>query len=289
MATVARIPITNVYIYKSLPCADLERKLFGGGFKMSTGPNPSAIHINLDREKFELDRAKFEFDKGVQNEQIKLKQLETTRLAKELEFKEQDAARSRWTNPLVVAIIGAVFVGVGNIAVTAFNGRFQRNLSDSTNAQLGYLESVKVENASVLEVVKLGDPDKVRAGLCLLFKLNSIKTSSTNAAVQSYLRENHGCPSTDSEPKSQWVTAQLVIPGCGESGCNAQFQVCGSAPPNTKTTGNVRNYSDSFGNAWGQWIGAPAVTPTQVCQSFNQHSHNVTRTVGFQFEVVPTS
>lgn len=106
----------------------------------------------------------------------------------------------------------------------------------------------------MLEVVKLGDPEKVLAGLCLLVKLNSIKSPAANYAVQSYLAEHHGCPTTT--PKPDWVTAQLTIPGCGESGCNAQYQVCGSAPVNTKTTGNVRNYIDTFGNAWGDWVGA---------------------------------
>jgi hypothetical protein len=56
---------------------------------------------------------------------------------------------------------------------------------------------------------------------------------------------------------------------------------------NTKTTGDTRNYVDSFGGAWGDWGGPPAITPTQVCRTFTQHSHNVTRTVSFQFEVVP--
>lgn len=182
------------------------------------------------------------------------------------------------------------------------NAEYQRALLDSTNQNQGYLESVRAENTNVLEVVKLADPDKVRNGLCLLLKLNSIKSSTTNAAIQSYLADHQGCPTeagqkppvaigsaTPPASRVDWVTASLLVPGCGNSGCYQTFLVCGSAPANTKTTGNTRNYVDSFGGAWGDWDGPPAITPTQVCRNFTQHSHNVARTVSFQFEVVPTS
>jgi hypothetical protein len=180
------------------------------------------------------------------------------------------------------------------------NAKYQRDLADSTNQNQAYLESVRAENANILEIVKMGDPDKVRSGLCLLVKLNSIKSSATNAGIQSYLVEHQGCSAeggqkpptgspTPSTSRADWVTASLVVPGCGNSGCYQNYSVCGSAPANTKTTGNIRNSVDSFGGAWGDWSGPPAVTPTQVCRTFTQHSHNVTRTVPFQFEVVPTS
>jgi hypothetical protein len=266
-------------------------------------------NAQLDRQRLELEREKFEFDKTIRASEIELKRAEAVRLADELEIKRRDALRSRWTNPFIVAIIGAILVGLGNIAVSAFNGHSQRDLEKDTaqhqrdleantalhqkeladrNADYSHaLEDLREENASVLEVVKLGDPEKVRAGLCMLVKLNSIKSPATTYAVQSYLGEHHGC--SDSESKPYWVTAQMIVPGCGESGCNAQWQVCGFAPSNTKTTGNIRNYTDSFGGGWGDWVGPPAITQTQVCRTFNQHSHNVTRTVSFQFEVIPTS
>jgi len=263
----------------------------------------SAANDQLDLESLKLEREKFEFDKKVRTGEIELKQAEAIRLANELEIKKGDALRSRWTNPFIVAIIGAILVGISNIAVSAFNGYSQRHLEDKTaqhqqelaernNNYSVALEGLREENAAVLEVVKLGDPERVRAGLCMLVKLNSIKSPTTIYAVQS-LAGQHGCSTisdlTQLERKADWVTAQLIVPGCGESGCNAQYQVCGSAPANTKTTGNVRNYTDSFGGAWGDWVGPPIITPTQVCRVFNQHSHNITRTVSFQFEVVPTS
>lgn len=244
----------------------------------------------------QIEREKFEFDKEIRLREIELKETESIRLAEELKIKQRDSERSRWTNPFIVAIIGATAVGICSAGVSVLNAKYQRNLADSTNQNQGYLESVRAENASILEVVKLGDPDKVRNGLCLLVKLNSIKSSATNAGIQSYLSEHQGCsagagqiPPTLPTARADWITTSLVVPGCGESGCYQDFSVCGSAPVNMKATGNIRNSVDSFGGAWGDWNGPPAVTPTQVCRTFTQHSHNVTRTVSFQFEVVPAS
>jgi hypothetical protein len=264
---------------------------------MSNAPVPS------DLDKIETpgapaaadqtEREKFEFDKKIRLREIELKEAEATRLAEELKIKQRESERSRWTNPFIVAIIGATAVGICSAAVSVLNAKYQRDLADSTNQNQGYLESVRAENANILEVVKLGDPDKVRRGLCLLVKLNSIKSSATNAGIQSYLVEHQGCPAevgpTLPTNHADWLTASLVVPGCGNSGCYQNFSLCGSAPANTKTTGNIRNSVDSFGGAWGDWSGPPSVTPTQVCRTFTQHSHNVTRTVSFQFEVVPTS
>jgi hypothetical protein len=262
--------------------------------KIETPGTPAAVD--------QIEREKFEFERNIRLKEIELKEAEAMRLAEELKIKQRDSERSRWTNPFVVAIIGATAVGICSGAVSVLNAKYQRDLADTTNQNQGYLESVRAENANILEVVKLGDPDKVRSGLCLLIKLNSIKSSATNAGIQSYLVEHQGClaeagqkpPAPIGSPtplttRADWVTATLVVPGCGNSGCYQNFSVCGSAPANTKTTGNIRNSVDSFGGAWGDWNGPPAVTPTQVCRTFTQHSHNVTRTVSFQFEVVPTS
>lgn len=271
---------------------------------MSDAPVPSDSHTAGIRGANEfvdpLEREKFEFDKKVRLKEIELKEAEGIRLEKELELKQRESDRSRWTNPFIVAIIGATAVGLFSAAVSVLNAKYQRQLSDSTNQNQGYLESVRAENANILEVVKLGDPQKVRSGLCLLLKLNSIKSSEANAGIQSYLAEHHGCqaepeqkPSTSNTSPTapispgEWVTASAVIPGCGVSGCLANYSVCGTLPANTKATGNIRNSIDSFGGAWGDWNGPAIVSSTTVCRTFTQHSHNITRTVSFQFEVVP--
>jgi len=239
------------------------------------------------------DGEKFQFDKEIRLREIALKEAEEAR-------HKEESERSRWTNPFIVAIIGACVVGIGNAVVsvinahyqrtvTVMNADYQRDLLERTNEMQGYLENMRAENTSVLEVIKLSDPEKVRNGLCMLQKLNSIKSPVTNVGIQSYLADHQGCPSTPPPSRAYWVDASLIVPGCGISGCYQPYSVCGSVPTNTKTTGNTRNYVDTFGGAWGDWGGAASITQTQVCRTFTQHSHNVTRAVSFQFEVEPTS
>jgi hypothetical protein len=254
-------------------------------------------------DQIELERAKFEFDKTTRIAELQIKQTESARLADELEIKKREASRSRWTNPFIVAIIGAILVGSGNIGVSIYNGYAQRDLekttaqhqkelADRNNNYSIALETLREENSDVIEVLKLGHAEDIRSGLCLLLKFNLVKSPATTNGIQSY---SGGCPTmptaTQTRPpsSSDWLTTQALVPGCGESGCYAPTTVCGSAPANTKPTGNTRNYTDSFGGAFGNWADKPTVTANQVCQVFIQHSHNVARTVSFQFEVVPVS
>lgn len=225
-------------------------------------------------------------------------QYETLRIQNDdLELRDREAKRSRISNPLVVAIIGAIVVGLGNILVTSINARSSEGIAlqnsnaqrDMTQAQIynsTAQENMKAENSSILEVVKLSDKDKVKSGLCLLLKLNSIKTDSTNLAVRNYVKEHDGCEEAK-PPEAQWLTATATVPGCGISGCNQGTSVCGQVPAGMKPTGNTRNFVDSFSGAWGDWVGAPSIASDKVCRIFNQHSHNVTRSVSFQYEVVP--
>jgi hypothetical protein len=145
-------------------------------------------------------------------------------------------------------------------------------------------------------MLKLNDPEKVKNGLCLLLRVRALKTTSTIAAVQSYVDARGGCDSAlagnatsstgaSGSVTSEWLTASKYIPGCGESGCYQPTQVCGAIPADKHATGNVRNFGDSFNGAWGEWGAPAAVTGSSVCRVFIQHSHNVARTASFQYEV----
>ncbi len=260
----------------------------------------------------QLAYEKFLFDKRIALLEIGIKEKEAARLARE-------SARSRWTNPFIVAVIGAVFIGLGNSVVSVLNGEYQRKIASQISANQGDVESAKSERTSVLEVIKLSDPEKVRTRLCVLLKLNQITSEQTNRAVQSYLNANKGCDPAPSTPdpflnsasssasaassagpasaaastsavpppvQSAWIPVSMIVPGCGNSGCYLTYNVCGTVPSDMKATGNIRSSTDSF-SGWGDWNGAPTVSDGAVCRSYTQHSHNQTRTVAYQFEVVP--
>lgn len=274
----------------------------GGADGAEDGPAAPGAAPSGDQLAYE----KFLFDKRIALREIDLKEKEASRLARE-------SARSRWTNPFIVAVIGAVFVGIGNAVVSVLNGEYQRKITTQISANQGDMEAAKSERNSVLEVIKLSEPEKVRTRLCVLLKLNQITSEQTNRAVQSYLNANRGCdpapstpdpflatpasaastPSTGAAsapplpppPRVTWIPASMTIPGCGNSGCYLTYNVCGTVPPDMKATGNIRSSTDSF-SGWGDWNGAPVVTDGSVCRSYTQHSHNQTRTVAYQFEVV---
>lgn len=225
-------------------------------------------------------------------------QAETLKLGREdLEFRRQEASLSRFFNPLLVAIIGAILVGIVNIYVSHESAKSseaiaQKNVKSSESIAQNARESVTqqqimmAENTNILEVIKLSEPEKVRGGLCLLIKLNAVKTADTNLAIRDYLKGHNGCEDPK-PPEAQWLTANASVPGCGISGCYQATSVCGPVPTGMKPTGTTRNFIDSFSGAWGDWEGVPSFGSDKVCRVFNQHSHNVTRAVSFQYEVVP--
>lgn len=69
---------------------------------------------------------------------------------------------------------------------------------------------------------------------------------------------------------------KMLIPGCGDSGCNAYYNVCSPFPVGAQYIQTVNLY-DSF-SGWGGF-GAVSVGVGNVCQVYWQHSHNVARNV----------
>lgn len=75
-----------------------------------------------------------------------------------------------------------------------------------------------------------------------------------------------------------------VIPGCGESGCNAYYTICTDVPAGAVPIEFVSPY-DSF-QGWGGF-GNARLTATGMCATYWQHSHNVTRNVKFDVRYRP--
>jgi hypothetical protein len=67
-----------------------------------------------------------------------------------------------------------------------------------------------------------------------------------------------------------------LVPGCGDSGCNAYWNICTDFPYGAQPIATV-NQVDTF-VGWGGF-GAVTYGPSQACQVYWQHSHNVARNV----------
>lgn len=95
---------------------------------------------------------------------------------RDLELKERDASRSRWSSPLVLAVLAAAIAGLGNAAAIWLNGRQARDL-----------EETKAEAARILEVIRTDNPDKAATNLKFLVDAGLISDADRRANIRTFL------------------------------------------------------------------------------------------------------
>jgi hypothetical protein len=95
---------------------------------------------------------------------------------RDLELRERDASRSRWSNPLVLAVLAAAIAGFGNAAAIWLNGRQARDL-----------EETKAEAARILEVIRTDNPDKAATNLKFLVDAGLISDDARRASIRTFL------------------------------------------------------------------------------------------------------
>lgn len=101
----------------------------------------SRTEEGLEWQRLELDRERLRHD-------IALRE-------RELAVKEVEIRKPGWTSPAVLALAAAAIGLLGNAAVALINGR---------------IEDRKAEYGRVLEMIKVGDPDKAAANLAMLLE-----------------------------------------------------------------------------------------------------------------------
>jgi len=122
-----------------------------------------------------------EFERNLKEREIAIKE-------KELLFKQEDARRARWSNPLVLAIIGAVLAATGNIVVTLYSGIAQRELENDREKAAHQLEREKAEGLLILEVIKTADPKKAADNLDFLVKTALIGDKVRRDGITDYIK-----------------------------------------------------------------------------------------------------
>jgi hypothetical protein len=118
---------------------------------------------------------------------------------RELEIREREAQaailaqeRSRWTNPLVLALLGAALAGLANLAVAWKTGSDQLALAKDKNAEEKSIEETKAESARILEGVKATDPDKAAQNLTFLLDSWLITDQGRREKLSAYLTARKG-------------------------------------------------------------------------------------------------
>jgi AraC-like DNA-binding protein len=95
---------------------------------------------------------------------------------RDLALKERDASRSRWSSPVVLALLAAALAGFGNAAAIWLNGRQAREL-----------EEAKAEAARILEVIRTDNPDKAATNLKFLVDAGLISDDARRASIRTFL------------------------------------------------------------------------------------------------------
>jgi len=146
----------------------------------------------------EFEREKWLAECEFRRQELHIRTREQDRLQSELELKTAEARRSRWSSPLVLAVIGAGLAALGNAGVSWMNDRDQRQLEDaralsaqrmqdeSNKSQLA-LERFKAESSRLLEVIKTNDPDKAAVNMKFLLDAGLIENQQTARYLTSYL------------------------------------------------------------------------------------------------------
>jgi hypothetical protein len=116
-------------------------------------------------------------DIRLREREIAIKEREQESREAELHLRGQEQARSRWSSPLVLALLAAAIAAGGNAAVAWLNGRSQQQVDQN-----------KSEADRILEVIKTNnDPDKAATNLQFLVEAGLISNPTIKDPLQKYL------------------------------------------------------------------------------------------------------
>jgi hypothetical protein len=155
-----------------------------------------AMPMSPEEEKLQWARLELEREKW--NLEAELRRRDQQNRDAEIALKQSDQLRSRWTNPLVVAILAAALAGASNALVAAVNSYFQRDLEERrSKAQLDLeerksdgqisLEKSKAESGRILEMIKTGDPAKASNNLRFLIESGLVADKDLTEKVAGFL------------------------------------------------------------------------------------------------------
>lgn len=145
-----------------------------------------------------FEREKWENDVRLREREITLKERTQDAAERETLVKLAELKRSRWSSPLVLAVLAAAVAATGNASVALINGVLQRDL-ERQRASVQYnfenakadseteIEEAKAESARILEMIKTNDPDKAAVNLAFLLETGLIVNEDRRNSLRLYL------------------------------------------------------------------------------------------------------
>jgi len=124
--------------------------------------------------------------------------------SRELEIKAEEVKKNRWSNPLLLGIIGAIIAASGNLYGTWLNTDNQITVESNKISSQRDSEKRKAEADRISEAIKLPSTAESAERLSFLIKVGLVTDPNTQAALQYYLNEKlvGKVPSQKSEPSS---------------------------------------------------------------------------------------
>jgi hypothetical protein len=129
--------------------------------------------------------SKFEREKWAAEHQLKKDELALK--GRELDIRERESRRARWSNPLVLAIAGAALAAVGNIVATYYTGVQQRDTEAVKHRAEQERERERSESQLILEVIRTANPDKAAENLAFLVRTSLINDRVRREAISKYV------------------------------------------------------------------------------------------------------
>lgn len=169
--------------------------------------------LDFEREKWlaarDLEQKKFDADNKARDREHELKE-------KEVNLKAMEVERSRWTNPLVIAIFSAALAGLINAGLNWLNNNSQYQLEATKSADTIALEDrrsgatlalerSKAESDRILEMLKAPDSDKVAENLNFLIDTGLVTDTTLIPKIKNYLEHR--------KPGTGPLLSQRSVPG----------------------------------------------------------------------------
>jgi hypothetical protein len=152
-----------------------------------------AREVEIRKLELELKREMSRADIEIRNRELDLRQRERDTADGELKLKREEMDRSKWNNPVVVAIFAAALAGLMNIIGTSLNDYFQRETERTKAKATDELEKGKAESARILEMIRTGDKREAAGNLQFLVDAGLIADKERVDKIKAYVL-THGSP-----------------------------------------------------------------------------------------------
>jgi hypothetical protein len=123
------------------------------------------------------EQASVGFDREKWREEYELRK-------REIEIKERESNRNRWSSPLVLALLTAAVAGLGNAVAIVLNGREPRDLEITKSDQAKIVEETKAEAARIFEIIRTGNPVQAATNLKFLVDVDLIRDAGRIRSIK---------------------------------------------------------------------------------------------------------